>query len=217
MRLDARPIGSPSHPHQTGGMSSCSHQQKPSRRCCGPCPVSGFAPAMAAWIDRPARFAGNKRIGFGLVPCQDTSAGKERLGLITQAVLGAQTVDRSRQAIRRSPEVRHCERVQRGDPKKKNRPDCHRPLPGQGDAGQADQRPGMESRSGGGARASGKGCGIAQSRCRTGCMAHGDAVPLKGAGPDRFPGAFLKKKRCRRDACRIPFPVPLPTGHDACS
>jgi len=44
------------------------------------------AQAFCAWVDDPARFARNKQIGayFGLVPCQDASAGKNRLGHITR-------------------------------------------------------------------------------------------------------------------------------------
>lgn len=85
------------------------------------------AEAMVAWIDQPARFASNKRIGsyFGLVPCQDTSAGKERLGHITQqgpSLVRKLLTEASWQAIRRSPEVRrYFERVQRGDPKKRKK------------------------------------------------------------------------------------------------
>lgn len=85
------------------------------------------AEAMVAWIDQPARFAKNKCIGsyFGLVPCQDTSAGKERLGHITQqgpSLVRKLLTEASWQAIRRSPEVRrYFERVQRGDPKKRKK------------------------------------------------------------------------------------------------
>jgi len=85
------------------------------------------AEAMVAWIDNPARFAKNKRIGsyFGLVPCQDTSAGKERLGHITQqgpSLVRKLLTEASWQAIRRSPEVRrYFERVQKGDPKKRKK------------------------------------------------------------------------------------------------
>ena len=85
------------------------------------------AEAMVAWIDQPTRFANNKRIGsyFGLVPCQDTSAGKERLGHITQqgpSLVRKLLTEASWQAIRRSPEVRrYFERVQRGDPKKRKK------------------------------------------------------------------------------------------------
>ncbi len=85
------------------------------------------AEAMVAWIDRPGRFANNKRIGsyFGLVPCQDTSAGKERLGHITQqgpSLVRKLLTEASWQAIRRSPEIRRIfERIQRDDPKKRKK------------------------------------------------------------------------------------------------
>jgi transposase len=44
------------------------------------------AEAVAAYIDRPERFTKNRAIGayFGLVPCQDASAGVNRLGHITR-------------------------------------------------------------------------------------------------------------------------------------
>jgi len=85
------------------------------------------AEAMVAWIDQPGRFADNKRIGsyFGLVPCQDTSAGKERLGHITQqgpGLVRKLLVEAAWQAIRRSPEVRRTfERIQQQDPKKRKK------------------------------------------------------------------------------------------------
>jgi len=85
------------------------------------------AEAMVAWIDQPVRFASNKRIGsyFGLVPCQDTSAGKERLGHITRqgpSLVRKLLTEASWQAIRRSPEIRrYFERVQRGDPLKRKK------------------------------------------------------------------------------------------------
>jgi transposase len=85
------------------------------------------AEAMVAWIDRPARFVANKRIGsyFGLVPCQDTSAGKERLGHITRqgpSLVRKLLTEASWQAIRRSPEVRrYFERVQKGDPRNRKK------------------------------------------------------------------------------------------------
>jgi transposase len=69
------------------------------------------AEAVVAWIDRADRFGRNKAVGayFGLVPCQDSSAGKDRLGHITRE--GPATVRRllaeaSWQAIRRSPTVK---------------------------------------------------------------------------------------------------------------
>jgi transposase len=85
------------------------------------------AEAMVAWIDQPERFSKNKSIGsyFGLVPCQDKSAGKERLGHITRqgpALVRRLLTEASWQAIRRSPEVRRTfERIQQGDPKKKRK------------------------------------------------------------------------------------------------
>jgi transposase len=67
--------------------------------------------AVVAYIDDARRFGHNKAIGayFGVVPCQDSSAGKDRLGHIT--CQGAATVRRlvteaSWQAIRRSPTVK---------------------------------------------------------------------------------------------------------------
>lgn len=85
------------------------------------------AEAMVAWIDQAGRFATNKRIGsyFGLVPCQDTSAGKERLGHITQqgpALVRKLLTEAAWQAIRRSPEIRRTfERIQQADPKKRKK------------------------------------------------------------------------------------------------
>ncbi len=85
------------------------------------------AEAMVAWIDRPERFVTNKRIGsyFGLVPCQDTSAGRERLGHITQqgpALIRKLLTEAAWQAIRRSPEVRrYFERIQNDDLKKRRK------------------------------------------------------------------------------------------------
>jgi transposase len=85
------------------------------------------AEAMVAWIDQAGRFATSKCIGsyFGLVPCQDTSAGKERLGHITQqgpALVRKLLVEAAWQAIRRSPEIRRTfERIQQADPKKRKK------------------------------------------------------------------------------------------------
>ena len=78
--------------------------------------------AVVAYIDPARRFSHNKAIGayFGLVPCQDSRAGKERLGHIT--CQGAGTVRRlvaeaSWQAIRRSPTVKaYFQRIVGGDP-----------------------------------------------------------------------------------------------------
>lgn len=79
------------------------------------------AEAMVAYIDSPQRFNRVKSIGsyFGLVPCQDSSAGKNRLGHITQQ--GPSTVRRllgeaAWQAVRRSPHIReYFNRIRRGD------------------------------------------------------------------------------------------------------
>jgi len=83
------------------------------------------AEAVVAYIDQPARFARNKAIGsyFGLVPCQDASGGKNRLGHITHD--GPATVRRlltqaAWQGIRRSAEIRaYYERIRRDDPDRK--------------------------------------------------------------------------------------------------
>ena len=85
------------------------------------------AEAVVAWIDQAERFVSSKSVGsyFGLVPCQDTSAGKERLGHITQqgpAVVRRLLIEAAWQAIRRSPEIRKVfERIQQGDPKKRRK------------------------------------------------------------------------------------------------
>jgi transposase len=69
------------------------------------------AEAVLAYIDQPRRFRRNRQIGsyFGLVPCQDASAGKERLGHITRQ--GPSTVrkyitEAAWQVIRHSPAMR---------------------------------------------------------------------------------------------------------------
>jgi transposase len=83
------------------------------------------AEAMVAFLDDPHRFQRAKQVGayFGLVPCQDQSADKNRLGHITRE--GAPVVRRllcesAWQAIRRSPTVAaYFLRIQRGDPDRK--------------------------------------------------------------------------------------------------
>lgn len=83
------------------------------------------AEAVVAYIDDPERFRFNKAVGsyFGLVPCQDQSAGRNRLGHITRQ--GPPTVrklltEATWQAIRRSPRVQaYFQRVQRADPDRK--------------------------------------------------------------------------------------------------
>jgi transposase len=83
------------------------------------------AEAMAAFVDDPHRFRNAKSVGryFGLVPRQDQSGEKNRLGHITRE--GAPVVRRlvaeaAWQARRRSPTVRaYFDRVQKGDPQRK--------------------------------------------------------------------------------------------------
>lgn len=69
------------------------------------------AEAVAAYIDDPARFTSIKSIGkyFGIVPIQDASAGKNRLGHITRegpATVRKLIVQSAWQAIRRSARLR---------------------------------------------------------------------------------------------------------------
>jgi transposase len=83
------------------------------------------AEAVAAYIDDPHRFRHAKAVGryFGLVPCQDQSGDKNRLGHITRegpSVVRRLVAEAAWQAVRRSPAVRaYFERAQRGDPQRK--------------------------------------------------------------------------------------------------
>jgi transposase len=83
------------------------------------------AEAVAAFVDDPQRFGRAKAVGryFGLVPCQDQSGDKNRLGHITRAgapVVCQLVAEAAWQAQRRSPAVRaYFERAQRGDPQRK--------------------------------------------------------------------------------------------------
>jgi transposase len=83
------------------------------------------AEAVAAFIDDPQRFRHAKAVGryFGLVPCQDQSGDRNRLGHITRegpAVVRQLVAEATWQAVRRSPTVRaFFERTQRGDPQRK--------------------------------------------------------------------------------------------------
>jgi transposase len=80
------------------------------------------AEAVAAFIDDPHRFPNSKRLGsyFGLVPMQDQSGNKNRLGHITRE--GSATVrhlltEAVWQSVRRSPTVKaYLERIMREDP-----------------------------------------------------------------------------------------------------
>jgi transposase len=83
------------------------------------------AEAVAAFIDDPDRFRDAKAIGryFGLVPSQDQSGNRNRLGHITRegpAVVRQLVAEATWQALRRSPTVRaYFERVRRDDPQRK--------------------------------------------------------------------------------------------------
>jgi transposase len=83
------------------------------------------AEAVAAFVDDPHRFRNAKAVGryFGLVPCQDQSGDKNRLGHITREgapVVRQLVAEAAWQAQRRSPSVRaYFERTQRGDPQRK--------------------------------------------------------------------------------------------------
>lgn len=83
------------------------------------------AEAVLAYIDQPQRFTRNRQIGsyFGLVPCQDASAGKERLGHITRqgpATVRKYITEAAWQVIRHSPTMRgRFEQWHRGRPERK--------------------------------------------------------------------------------------------------
>jgi transposase len=83
------------------------------------------AEAVMAYVDDPHRFRSIKSIGsyFGLVPCQDQSAGKNRLGHLTRqgpATVRKLLTEASWQAIRRSKTIRaHFERIRQGNPERK--------------------------------------------------------------------------------------------------
>jgi transposase len=82
------------------------------------------AEAVAAFIDGPHRVRHAKAVGryFGLVPCQDQSGDRNRLGHITRegpSVVRRLVAEAAWQAVRRSPTVRaFFERAQRGDPQR---------------------------------------------------------------------------------------------------
>jgi transposase len=83
------------------------------------------AEAVMAYIADPKRFRRSRQVGcyFGLVPCQDQSADRDRLGHITREGPGTVRrllVEASWQAIRRDARVRSFfERVHRNDPRRK--------------------------------------------------------------------------------------------------
>ena len=79
------------------------------------------AEAVVAHLDDVSRFSKNKKVGsyFGLVPCQDQSAGKDRLGHITRdgpPAVRKLLCEAAWQGIRRSPALKSFfERVTRGE------------------------------------------------------------------------------------------------------
>jgi transposase len=83
------------------------------------------AEAVAAFVDDPHRFRNAKAVGryFGLVPSQDQSGDRNRLGHITREgapVVRQLVAEAAWQALRRSPTVRSFfEGVQRDDPQRK--------------------------------------------------------------------------------------------------
>jgi transposase len=83
------------------------------------------AEAVVAFLDDPDRFPNAKAVGryFGLVPRQDQSGDRNRLGHITREgapVVRRMLAEAAWQAIRRSPTVRaFFERTQREDPQRK--------------------------------------------------------------------------------------------------
>ena len=83
------------------------------------------AEAVAAYVDDVKRFARNKQVGsyFGLVPCQDASADRNRLGHITgdgPAVVRKFLCEACWQGVRRSPTLRaFFNRVMHDDPDRK--------------------------------------------------------------------------------------------------
>jgi transposase len=83
------------------------------------------AEAFAAYVDDVSRFARVGQIGsyFGLVPCQDASADRNRFGHITRdgpSCVRALACEAAWQGVRRSPTVKaFFERVMRGDLQRK--------------------------------------------------------------------------------------------------
>jgi transposase len=90
------------------------HQAKRTPAVAQLCGIPGVgirtAEAVAAFVDDPHRFGNVKAVGcyFGLVPCQDQSGDKNRLGHITRqgaAVVRQLVAEAAWQAQRRSPTV----------------------------------------------------------------------------------------------------------------
>ena len=83
------------------------------------------AEAFVAYVDNVRRFSRNNKVAsyLGLVPCQDSSAGKDRLGHITKDGPGTvrkMLCEAAWQAIRHSPGIKgFFERVMHGDADRK--------------------------------------------------------------------------------------------------
>jgi len=83
------------------------------------------AEAVVAYIDKPERFGRNKAVGsyFGLVPSQDASAERNRLGHITRQGPGTVRrllIEAAWQGLWRSERIRaFFQRVQGGDPERR--------------------------------------------------------------------------------------------------
>jgi transposase len=83
------------------------------------------AETVVAYMDTPDRFTRSSQVGayFGLVPCQDASAGVNRLGHITRqgpATARKYLVEAAWQGVYRSPTIRaYFERVQHGRPERR--------------------------------------------------------------------------------------------------
>lgn len=80
------------------------------------------AEAVVAYVDVPDRFSKIKQAGtyFGIVPCEDSSAGKQRLGHITKegpATARKLLIEAAWQGIRRSATIKAVyERIRKDDP-----------------------------------------------------------------------------------------------------
>ncbi len=83
------------------------------------------AEAMVAYIDDPTRFATSRQVGsyFGLVPCQDQSSDKNRLGHITRegpATVRKLLTEAAWQGVRRDARIgAYFERIRKGDPQRR--------------------------------------------------------------------------------------------------
>jgi transposase len=83
------------------------------------------AEAFCAYVDNIKRFARNRQVGsyFGLVPCLDSSAGRDRFGHITgdgPGTVRKLLTEAAWQGVRRDPTIKaFFERVMKGDPDRK--------------------------------------------------------------------------------------------------